>query len=106
MTTHIKLADIQEFTVKSVGRSFWQFWDAANKKMLTSDNYQKDYSLKWNVETDLGQLTLSKDQLSQMLVGVVREGKADIIGKKFSVKTNGKEGKEIRYFLSPIFDKK
>lgn len=95
---YVKLSEITDFEVKSVGNYYWQKWDGT--QMLKSQSYEKDYRQAWDVETDKGRLTASRDQVMQMLVGCMYQGKSDIIGKKFTVKTNGKTGKEIRYFIN------
>lgn len=40
--------------------------------------------------------------MGNLLEGVMHAGKADILGVTYEVKSNGKSGLEIRYFLNPI----
>lgn len=77
-------------------------WNVAEKKMDVSQDWQKGYRRMWQVETDKGQLDLSDSQLGNLLVGVHHAGKSDIIGATFSVKSNGKTGMDIRYYLNPV----
>lgn len=90
-----------EFTVERVWGFKWKLWDVSSNKMLVSDNWEKGYQKRWDVDTDKGKLDISSSQLGNMLEGVCHAGSADIIGCTFSVKSNGKTGKEIRYYLNP-----
>lgn len=92
----------QDFTVESIPGYTYKKWDDANKKMLMSDTYEKDYRKLWQVVTDKGQLDLGDGQMGNLLVGVMHAGKADVIGTTFHVKSNGKTGLDIRYYLNPV----
>jgi hypothetical protein len=92
----------QDFTVTEAGGYTWKMWDVANSKMLTSDRYEKGYSKKYAITTDKGQLDLGPGQLASLLEAVYYQGKADINGKTFHVKSNGKTGMDIRYFFNPV----
>lgn len=102
----IKLKDLaasgEEFTIKSVGRYTYKMWDNTNKKMLVSPTYEKGYRKIYTVETDKGQLDLSASQVSTMLEGVMHEGRADVNGRTFKVRSNGKDGTDIRYFINAV----
>lgn len=91
-----------EFTVESVLGYSFKMWDAQNNKMLVSDSYEKGYRKLWQVVTDKGQLDLGDGQMGNLLVGVMHGGKSDIVGCTFSVKSNGKSGLDIRYYLNPV----
>lgn len=91
-----------EFTVEKVWGYKFKMWDVGSSKMLTSDTWQKGYQKRWDVDTDKGKLDISATQLGNMLEGVCHSGAADINGCTFSVKSNGKTGMEIRYWLSPV----
>lgn len=107
MADFVKMSDLvdKQFTVAKVGPFKWKAWDNANKKMLVSDKWEKGYSKKYAVETDKGLLDVSGAQLGTMLEGVSDFGKADVNGRSFSVKSNGKTGIEIRYYINPVWDK-
>lgn len=92
----------QDIQIESVMGFQWKMWDATNNKMLVSDTWQKDYQKRYQVVTDKGQLDMSQSQMANMLEGVCHAGKSDIIGCTFHVKSNGKSGKEIRYFLNAV----
>lgn len=92
----------QEITIESVGMFQWKLWDNQNNKMLVSDSWQKDYQKRYPVTTDKGQIDMSQSQVANMLEGVSHAGKSDINGCTFNVKSNGKTGKEIRYFLNAV----
>ncbi len=97
-----KLSDLvnQEITITSVGRFSFKKWE--NGQMLTSPNYQQGYRKVYQVETDKGTLDISANNIGQMLESVSFEGSSDITGKTFSIKSNGKTGMEIRYFINPV----
>lgn len=92
----------QEITIEKVEGYKFKKWDAQNNKMLVSDNYEKDYRKLWQVVTDKGQLDLGDGQMGNLLVGVMHAGQSNIIGATFHVKSNGKSGMDIRYFLNPV----
>lgn len=100
----IKLKDIERFTVKESHGYKWKMWDEQTKKMLVSDGYQEGHSKRYSFVVDGGNLELSSSQVGQMLEGVFEGGTSDVRGKTFSVRTNGKTGKEIRYWINPVFD--
>lgn len=104
MDNFVKLSSLvnDEFTVKTVKGFTFKMWDAQQNKMLMSDQWQKGYRKLWQVVTDKGQLDLGDGQMGNLLVGVMHSGKADINGCTFSVKSNGKSGMEIRYYLTPV----
>lgn len=91
--------------VKNVGNFVWKMWDAPTQTMLTSQQYEKGYRKMYPVETDRGQLDVSSAQMGQMLEAVMQGGQSDVIDQSFSVKSNGKSGKEIRYYINAVFDK-
>ena len=103
----VKLIDLvdKEFTVKEIGRYQYKKWDNENKKMLVSEKHEKGYSRKYPVETDKGSLDLGSGQLGNILEGVLKNGVSEPLGKTFSVKSNGKQGIEIRYYINPVFNK-
>lgn len=104
MAEYTKLANLvgDEFTVENVLGYTFKKWDNENKKMLSSDSWQEGYRKLWQVVTDKGQLDLGDGQMGNLLVGVMHSGRADVIGATFSVKSNGKTGMEIRYYLNPV----
>lgn len=102
MSEFVKMSELVngEFTVeKSLGYQ-WKKWDADQKRMLTADSYAEGYRKIYSLETSKGRLDVSSNQLGQCLEAVFQDGIADIIGKTFSVKSNGQTGKEIRYYIN------
>lgn len=101
-TTYVKLSQLVDdsFTVEKVWGYQFQLWDADNKRMLRSDTYEQGYRKVYNLETDKGKLTLGSGQLGNLLEAVIKDGVADLNGKTFSVKSNGKTDKDIRYFFN------
>jgi hypothetical protein len=104
MQPYVKLRDLvgSTFEVKSVNGYTFKFWDNTEKKMLSSDVYIEGYSKKYQVETNKGMLDLGSGQLGNLLEAVFYQGKADLIGKTFEVKSNGKEGMDIRYYFNVL----
>ncbi len=94
-----------------VGRSFrveraygysWKKWDSVANKMLTSETYQPEYRKTYTIDTDNGRLDLGPGQLSSLLEATYKNGQADINGKTFHVKSNGKTGMDIRYYFNLV----
>jgi hypothetical protein len=94
-----------DFTVEKVWGYEFKAWDNVAKTMLTSKTWVKDHRKMYQIETDQGKLDISAGQLGNMLEGVSKDGKADLNGKTFHVKSNGKSGIDIRYYINPVFDK-
>lgn len=105
MPNFVKLSELVDddfIVIKSWGFKFKK-WDDASKKMLVSDTYQEGYRKTYNLETSKGSLDLGSGQLANMLESVFRNGQADIINKCFKVKSNGKSGMDIRYYINPVY---
>ncbi len=100
MNNYVKLRDLTAFTVMGDKGFNYKRWNQAEGKMETSDQWQEGFRKMFSIETDQGLLDLSQAQLGQMLASAYRDGTANIIGNKFNVKTNGKTGMEIRYFIN------
>jgi hypothetical protein len=98
----IKLSDMVDdtFTVEEAYGYQWKKWDAESRKMLTSERYEQGFSKIYDIVTDKGKLSLRQGQLAQMLEAGYSKGVANIIGVTFHVKSNGKSGMDIRYFIN------
>jgi hypothetical protein len=103
---YTKLSDLVNgtFTVTKVYGYKWKMWDNATKKMLVSDTWAKDHRKIYGVETDKGILDLSASQLGILLETISKNGEANLIGRTFQVKSNGKTGMDIRYFFNAVQD--
>lgn len=101
-----KLSELVDdsFTINKVWGYQWKLWDNANKKMLVSDKWEKDYKKIYSVDTNKGSLDLSASQLGQILELFHKNGSSDIVGATINVKSNGKTGMEIRYFFNPDYN--
>lgn len=99
-----KLSDLvgETFKVEKAYGYKFKKWDSESGRMLVSDTYEKDYRKIYSVETDKGLLDLGAGQLGNLLEGVYRNGVADITGRTFQVRSNGKTGMDIRYYLNPV----
>jgi hypothetical protein len=104
MADFVKLSSLidQSFTVEKVIGYCWKMWDPQNNQMLVSQEPAKGYRKLWQVITDRGQLDLGTGQMGNLLEGVMHGGTADIVGVTYEVKSNGKTGMEIRYYLNPM----
>ena len=101
-----KLYEIPEFKVVKVVKHWFQAWDDQEKKYIRDTKPFKGASRTWLVECDDFMLSLSTAQFSTMLEACFScfDGVAKPEGKKFTVKTNGKQGKDIRYYINLAFD--
>jgi hypothetical protein len=99
---YIKLSDLvdSEFTVEKIFFPQYKLWDNDAKKMLVSERWEKGYRKIYGVVSDKGTLDVSATQIGNMLEAVSKGGEANIIGRTFSVKSNGQTGKEIRYYIN------
>jgi len=99
----LKLSQINQFTIeKFIGKKFKK-WDQMNKKMLESPTWQEGYRLMYKFEVKEGILELSKSQVSEMCASILdQNASANLVGRSFNVKNNGKTGMDIRYFFNPI----
>lgn len=106
MADYIKLGQLvdDQFTVEKVWGYQFQKWDDVEKKMLRSDTYEQGYRKVYNLDTNKGKLTLGSGQVGNLLEAVLKDGVADLNGKTFSVKSNGKTDKDIRYFFNVARD--
>lgn len=105
----VKLSDLVDntFTIEKAGGYSFKSWDNENRKMLISDKYVQGYRKIYTFTTDKGILDLSSGQVGTLLEAVYHQGTADLNGKSFEVKSNGKTGMDIRYFFNPVkLDKK
>lgn len=99
----VKMSELvgSQFTVDSVGKFAYKKWDNDEKKMLLSETWQLGYQKVYPVNTDRGTVDMSATKMGEMLESVSRDGQSTIVGRTFNVKSNGKTGMEIRYFLNP-----
>lgn len=98
-----KLAEIKSFTIEKIVKAYFERWNETEGKYEKSETWQEGFTPKWLIETMDFMLPLSKDQVSQALMASFKlDGTSNIIGKSYQVKTNGKTGKEIRYFLNEM----
>ncbi len=100
----VKLVELvdKEFTVERVFGYKWKMWDEANRKMLVSDSYQQGYRKVYQISTDKGTLDISSNQYANMLEAVSQDGEADVNHRTFAVKSNGKTGMDIRYYINAV----
>lgn len=106
MGDFVKMKDLvgSTFTVQRVVKYSYKMWDSVASTMRVSDTYVEGHRKVYTVETDKGVVDISATQLGSMLEGVSREGRADIVHRTFSVKSNNKTGMDIRYWINPVRD--
>ncbi len=99
-----KLSELVDntFTVEKIYGYKFKQWDNESKKMLVSETYEKGYRKIYSVDTSEGSLDLSASQLGQMLESVFKNGASELTGRTFLVKSNGKTGMDIRYYINPV----
>ena len=104
--TYTKLSALvdHKFKVESVDSYVFKRWNPQTSKMEVSDSWQEGYRKIYPVTTDKGQLDLGQGQLASLLEACFYQGKSDLIGKTFHVKSNGKMGMDIRYFFNVAKD--
>jgi hypothetical protein len=100
---YVKLSALvdSEFTINKVNGYKYQAWDAQNNRMISEDDWFKDSKKVYAVDTDKGQLNLSESQLGTIFVKIQHAGQSDVNGCTVAVKSNGKSGIDIRYYLNP-----
>lgn len=106
MSDYTKLSNLvdDQFTVQKVFGYKYKMWDNEQRKMLISETWVKDYRKMYTLDTDKGTLDLSASQMGNLLESITKDGRADINGRSFSVKSNGKGGMDIRYYLNAVKD--
>lgn len=106
MSDYTKLSNLvdDQFTVQKVFGYKYKMWDNEQRKMLISETWVKDYRKMYTLDTDKGTLDLSASQMGNLLESITKDGRADINGRTFSVKSNGKSGMDIRYYLNAVKD--
>lgn len=88
------------FTVERAYGYTWKKWDQASGRMLSSEDYAEGFKKTYSLDTDKGKLDVGPGQLGNLLESAYNQGRADLIGKTFDVKSNGKTGIDIRYYLN------
>lgn len=104
--TYVKLNQLVGETIKveKVFPAKYKAWDDGEKKYVTSETPQKGFQKRYNADTSKGRVEFSNSQIAQMLEGVCDDGRADINGASFTIRSNGKTGMEIRYFINPVVE--
>ena len=106
---YIKLKEVNTFQINKFVKKQYQKWDDEQKKYINSDVPMAGLSPVYTFEIMLnspttGQkiLQLSSNQFSQCLLSAFDLGKP-YTEINFQVKTNGQQGKEIRYWINPVY---
>lgn len=99
-----KLSELvdKDFTVEKVWGYSYKMWDNVARQMLKSDTWVEGHRKVYDVDTDKGKMDVSATQFGNMLEGVSKDGQANVVGRTFHVKSNGKTGMEIRYYINPV----
>jgi hypothetical protein len=97
-----KLSEVPEFKVLKVNEPHFQLWNEAERKFTKDRAWFRGASKTWDIECEDFKLSLSSAQFKSMLEACffVLKGISEPTGKRFVVKTNGEQGKDIRYFIN------
>lgn len=103
---YTKLSNLvnDKFTINKVGGYTFKMWSAPDKRMISRDTYAEGFRKVYEVETDKGKLDLGTGQIGTLLEATFKDGQADLNGKTFEVKSNGKTGMDIRYYFNEVKD--
>jgi|DEB0MinimDraft_6_1074348.scaffolds.fasta_scaffold18121_2 hypothetical protein len=88
-----------DFTINEHTGTSWKKWNSEAKKMEVSQTPEKGYRKVYTFDTNEGILDLGVGQLGTLLTECF-DVKSNLIGATFDVKSNGKEGMDIRYFFN------
>lgn len=104
--TYTKLSALVDstFTIKQVKGWNFKKWDTESGRMLVSEKYEPGFRKIYTLESDKGFLDVSSSQIGQMFESVSKNGSSELTGRTFQVKSNGKTGMDIRYFINPTKD--
>jgi hypothetical protein len=89
-----------EFTIQEAGGWTFKRWNNEARRMEVSDTYQEGFRKMYTIKTDKGVMDLGAGQLGNLLEIAYYKGTADLNGKTFAVKSNGKTGMDIRYYFN------
>lgn len=105
MNYPIRPKDGLTFQIKNSNAQIsYQRYNKETNKFEKSDKWEKGYSQVFVFDLTNGeQIQLSKEQTSQMLLGAFVEKKL-MPQLKYYVKTNGKSGIEVRYYINVVKD--
>lgn len=101
---YTKLSELVDssFTITRVWGYKFKQWDNEAKRMISEDKWFNGARKVYQLDTDKGKLDLGTGQMGNLFESVQHSGVSEIINKTFSVKSNGKDGKDIRYYLNPV----
>lgn len=104
MGEYVRLSELinERFTVEEAYGYKWKKWDSKSNTMQVSDKFEKGYSKKYSLKTDKGGLEIGSGQLGTLLEATYIKGVANLIGKTFEVKSNGKSGLDVRYYFNLV----
>lgn len=106
---YIKIADLvgSNFVIEKAWGYRWKKWDDGSNRYILSEKYEQGFSKRYTIDTDKGRVEVSRNQFKDILEAAYQQGKVDLVGKVFSVKSNGKEGSEgAVYYFNLITEKK
>ena len=106
MAYPIRVKDGLVFSLKNFVQKGYQKYDEVNKKFVKSPTWSEGMSPVYLFGLKDGQqIELSRATLSQCLVSAFDYSKG-LLECNFVVKTNGKAGKEVRYFINQVKSEK
>ncbi len=87
------------FHVNDVFIRKYRVWNETTGKYDFSDDPRQGMQPCWTIELDEGTWQASYGQYTQLLIACEAGGMADVLGKTFECSSNGKEGKDVRYYF-------
>lgn len=101
---YTKLSNLidQDFTIEKIWGYKWKMFDQGTKKMVSDNEWFKGGRKVYEVDTNKGKMDLGAGQIGTLLETVMKNGVADLNGKTFHVKSNGKTGMDVRYFFNEV----
>lgn len=89
-----------EFKVVDIEKRQYRMWDEVEGKYVYSKTPKKGYMPFWKITLKNGVWTASPAQYSQLLLAAEDGGLADVLDKSFTCSSNGKSGKDVRYWFN------
>lgn len=106
MSEYVKMKDLvgEEVTITGIQSFKYKMWNDAEKRMMASDTPKEGHRKVYQVETDRGLLDVGVGQMGNILEALMSpmDGEVSLFGSTILVKSNGKEGMDIRYFFEQV----
>lgn len=100
---YAKLSELvdSDFILERIYGYKYKKFDTESRRMISEDKWFDGSKRVYETLTDKGRLDLSENQLGNLFVRVQTNGTSTVNGLRVSVKSNGRAGMDIRYYLNP-----